>query len=41
MSKPFRPSLRLKPSILTLFALLTVPVLGSMIAINNARWVIR
>src|SRR6476646_8194942 len=34
MSKPFRPSLRLKPSILTLFVLLTVPVLAAIIAVN-------
>src|SRR5438270_882504 len=34
MSKPFRPSLRLKPSILTLFVLLTVPVLTAIIAVN-------
>jgi len=34
MIKPFRPSLRLKPSILTLFILLTVPVIGAIIALN-------
>ncbi|HET6197919.1 MAG TPA: cache domain-containing protein, partial [Acetobacteraceae bacterium] len=34
MTNPFRPSLRLKPSILTLFFLLTVPVLGTIIAVN-------
>jgi len=34
MIKPFRPSLRLKPSILTLFVLLTVPVLAAIIALN-------
>jgi adenylate cyclase len=34
MTKPFRPSLRLKPSILTLFFLLTVPVLAAIIAVN-------
>lgn len=31
---PFRPRLRLKPSILTLFILLTVPVLGAIIVFN-------
>jgi len=34
MTRPFRPSLRLKPSILTLFVLLTVPVLAAIIALN-------
>jgi adenylate cyclase len=34
MTRPFRPSLRLKPSILTLFVLLTVPVLTAIIALN-------
>jgi adenylate cyclase len=34
MTRPFRPSLRLKPSVLTLFVLLTVPVLGAIIALN-------
>jgi adenylate cyclase len=34
MIKSFRPSLRLKPSILTLFVLLTVPVLAAIIALN-------
>src|SRR5215218_7168135 len=34
MIKLFRPSLRLKPSILTLFVLLTVPVLAAIIALN-------
>ncbi len=34
MTRIFRPSLRLKPSILTLFVLLTVPVLGALIALN-------
>ncbi|HYD04428.1 MAG TPA: adenylate/guanylate cyclase domain-containing protein, partial [Reyranella sp.] len=34
MNKPFRPRLRLKPSILTLFVLLTVPVLAAIIALN-------
>ncbi len=34
MTKPFQPSLRLKPSILTLFILLTVPVLATIIILN-------
>jgi adenylate cyclase len=34
MKKPFRPRLRLKPSILTLFILLTVPVLATIIVLN-------
>ena len=34
MTKSFRPSLRLKPSILTLFVLLTVPVLATIIIFN-------
>jgi len=34
MKQPFRPSLRLKPSILSLFALLTVPVLAVIIVVN-------
>src|ERR1700754_4368527 len=34
MTTPFRPSLRLKPSILSLFVLLTVPVLGVIIVVN-------
>ena len=34
MTTPFRPSLRLKPSILTLFILLTVPVLAAIIVLN-------
>ena len=34
MTRPFRPSLRLKPSILMLFVLLTVPVLAAIIALN-------
>ena len=34
MTRPFRPSLRLKPSILTLFFLLTVPVLATLIVVN-------
>ena len=34
MTRLFRPSLRLKPSILTLFVLLTVPVLAAIIALN-------
>jgi adenylate cyclase len=34
MINRFRPSLRLKPSILTLFVLLTVPVLAAIIALN-------
>jgi adenylate cyclase len=34
MIQPFRPSLRLKPSILSLFILLTVPVLATIIIVN-------
>ncbi len=34
MTTPFRPSLRLKPSILSLFVLLTVPVLAVIIVVN-------
>ena len=34
MTTPFRPSLRLKPSILGLFVLLTVPVLAVIIVVN-------
>src|SRR6185503_6386742 len=34
MKQSFRPSLRLKPSILSLFALLTVPVLAVIIVVN-------
>ncbi|MBN9086150.1 MAG: hypothetical protein J0J01_04500 [Reyranella sp.] len=34
MTQTFRPSLRLKPSILTLFGLLTVPVLAVIIVVN-------
>lgn len=34
MTQSFRPSLRLKPSILTLFGLLTVPVLAVIIVVN-------
>jgi adenylate cyclase len=34
MTTPFRPRLRLKPSILTLFILLTVPVLAAIIITN-------
>jgi adenylate cyclase len=34
MTTQFRPRLRLKPSILTLFVLLTVPVLASIIIVN-------
>lgn len=34
MTTPFRPSLRLKPSILSLFILLTVPVLAVIIVVN-------
>lgn len=34
MTKSFRPSLRLKPSILTLFILLTVPALAAIITLN-------
>jgi adenylate cyclase len=34
MIRSFRPTLRLKPSILTLFVLLTVPVLAAIIALN-------
>ena len=34
MTTQFRPRLRLKPSILTLFVLLTVPVLASLIIVN-------
>jgi adenylate cyclase len=34
MTTPFRPSLRLKPSILSLFILLTVPVLAVIIGLN-------
>jgi adenylate cyclase len=34
MTRQFRPSLRLKPSILTLFLVLTVPVLATIIIVN-------